>query len=104
MSDKLEACPFCGSDAYANGIDGVIYAVSCSNSNCDLYYILMPIKQWNTRAEQEYKKYEFCKDMDCEELTKKKTSCWVEDNNCHFSAKTFYKWLMQDKYRIIKKE
>lgn len=50
----------------------------------------------------EYQKYEFCKYMKCEALTEGKDFCWVDENNCKFTAKTFHKWLKKEGFIIFK--
>ncbi len=47
---------------------------------------------------QEYKKYEFCVDVNCDLLM---FSCHAGDA-CPFSAKKFHKWLKDNGFKIVK--
>lgn len=62
MSEELESCPFCGSEAllYYSPSYVVTYGVGCSNTECHVYtgYGMKlyetkaeAIEAWNTRAE-----------------------------------------------------
>jgi hypothetical protein len=52
--------------------------------------------------QQEYQKYEFCRDMECDNLYNQ-ASCVVDDPaGCPLTAKEFHCWLKENGYRIVK--
>jgi UDP-N-acetyl-D-mannosaminuronic acid transferase (WecB/TagA/CpsF family) len=52
--------------------------------------------------QQEYQKYEFCRDMECDNLYNQ-ASCVVDDPyGCVFTAREFHHWLKENGYRIVK--
>ena len=51
---------------------------------------------------EEYKKYEFCKDINCPCLIS--GNCIVQHiDECLYTAKEFHKWLNKNDYKIIKR-
>jgi len=49
---------------------------------------------------REYKKYEFCKAVDCSGLSYEHDKC-ILDYDCFKSAKTFHKWLNENGFKIV---
>ena len=45
MSDELKPCPFCGSKA----VNDILNGIYCSNKNCYQYKHLDPISTWQSR-------------------------------------------------------
>ena len=116
--DKLKPCPFCGSDAEQaqignNHTKTRSVKVKCSNKSCrfertdsaiqnDIEWLeVVSTEAWNTRAEQEeYKKYEFCEDMECFDSFEGKCI----DRNRQCVAVDLYSWLKRNNYKIIKEK
>jgi len=56
---------------------------------------------------REYQKHEFCKAIGCFAL--KNDRCrgipsFLSQDGCHYSAKTFHKWLIDNGFLLIKNE
>jgi len=118
---ELLPCPFCGGEAKLNKEYEQEYATStCCVVECDCGLITdiyddpeEAINIWNTRAKQkqeEYKKYEFCKDVKCTQYEIKKRrieykmSCEREIFGCSKTAKEFHEWLKENNYKIINRK
>ena len=60
------------------------------------------IWQASRENQQEYQKYEFCRDVECEHLYNQKKCVVSQDIHCGYTAKEFHHWLKENGYKIAK--
>lgn len=125
---KLKPCPFCGGKAeFISDFDHPVTATS--RMHCQIAYVKClncisesrifdscsgeteqnAIDAWNTRSEKEYKKYDFCRSVDCDHFYPtnrfEKENCNASWNStCPYSAKELHQWLKTNGYQIVKKD